>query len=71
MMTLWTTQMFMFTGGSPIMWSSSSTDTLRGGLLRCFHARNIGSVGQRGAKSVHHTMRMIQTQLESNLGWMV
>ena len=50
MMILWTTQMFMFTGGPPIMWSSSSTDTLRGGLLRCFHARNIGSVGQRAPK---------------------
>ena len=70
-MILWTTQMFMSIGGPPIMWSSCSTDTLRGGLLRCFHARNIGSVGQRAAKSVHHTMRMIQTQLESNLGWMV
>ena len=49
MMILWTTQMFMFTGGPPIMWSSSSTDTLRGGLLRCVHARNIGCVGQRAA----------------------
>ena len=42
--------MFMFTRGPPIMWSSSSTDTLNGGLLRCFDARNIGSVGQRAAK---------------------
>ena len=71
MMILWTTQMFMFTGGPPIMWSSSSTDTLRGDLLRCFDARNIWSVGQRAAKLPSITMRMIQTQLESNLGWMV